>query len=89
IHKYVVFVAVKNGMHHSKGFVYFSEKIKKYAPPSDSHVSNIHKTILDYFVISWVYKKPTFCENNKELSILRYSLHRPSKMLHDSYWTWK
>ena len=52
IHKYVVFVAVKNGMHHSKGFVYFSEKIKKYAPPSDSHVSNIHKTILDYFVIS-------------------------------------
>lgn len=45
----VVFVAVKNGEHHSKGFTYFSEGITKYRPESNSHVSNINKTVLDYF----------------------------------------
>ncbi|MEQ9006239.1 MAG: hypothetical protein RLP12_00030, partial [Ekhidna sp.] len=30
--KHVVFVAIKNGMHQSKGFSYFSERIKQFAP---------------------------------------------------------
>ncbi len=45
----VVFVAVKNGEHHSKGFTYFSNGISKYRPEPNSHVSNINKTVLDYF----------------------------------------
>lgn len=47
----VVFVAVKNGEHHSKGYTYFSEGLSEFKPKSNSHVSNIHNTVLDYFGI--------------------------------------
>lgn len=50
--KYVTFVAIKNGEHQSKGFAYFSKGIAKFAPPQGSHVSKIHKTVLDYFGVS-------------------------------------
>lgn len=49
--KYVTFVAVKNGEHHSRGFAYFSGRIAKYAPACGSHVSKIHNTVLDFFSI--------------------------------------
>ena len=45
----VVFVAVKNGEHHSKGFTYFTKGVAKYRPEPNSHVSNINKTVLDFF----------------------------------------
>lgn len=47
----VTFVAIKNGEHQSKGFVYFSDNLKQYAPPEGSHVSKIHNTVLQYFGI--------------------------------------
>jgi len=47
----VVFVAVKNGEHYSKGYTYFSEGLSELKPKPNSHVSNIHKTVLDYFQI--------------------------------------
>ena len=47
----VVFVAVKNGEHYSKGYTYFSEGLSEFKPEPNSHVSNIHKTVLDYFQI--------------------------------------
>ena len=46
---FVVFVAIKNGEHQGKGFAYFSEDIKKFAPPKDSHISHIFSTISNFF----------------------------------------
>tara|TARA_B110000444_G_scaffold233743_2_gene243517 strand:+ start:210 stop:1508 length:1299 start_codon:yes stop_codon:yes gene_type:complete len=45
----VVFVAVKNGMHQSKGYAYFSDGIKKSIPKNNDHVLNINKTVLSFF----------------------------------------
>ncbi len=45
----VVFVAIKNGEHSSKGYAFFSKGLSEFK--SDSHVSNIHGTVLDYFGI--------------------------------------
>ena len=47
----VSFVAIKNGEHHSKGFAYFSKGVSKFAPPQGSHISKIHKTVLQFFEI--------------------------------------
>ena len=48
---FVTFVAIKNGEHHSKGFAYFSKGVSKFAPPQGSHISKIHKTVLQFFEI--------------------------------------
>lgn len=45
----VAFVAIKNGMHQSKGFAYFSNGIVKYSPKQNSHVSEIYSSVLKYF----------------------------------------
>ena len=45
----VTFVAIKNGEHHSKGYAYFSNGISEFAPPSGSHVSKIHDSVLQFF----------------------------------------
>ena len=45
----VTFVAIKNGEHQSKGFAFFSKKISKFSPYNNSHVSEIHNTILNFF----------------------------------------
>ena len=44
-----VFVAIKNGMHSEKGYTYFSENIRKFSPPDNSHVSKIHESIIEIF----------------------------------------
>ena len=44
-----VFVAIKNGMHSEKGYTYFSENIRKFSPQENSHVANIHKSIIEIF----------------------------------------
>jgi len=51
--KYLVsFVAIKNGEHQSKGYGYFSKGIKNIAPDTNSHVSKIHNSVLDFFEIN-------------------------------------
>ena len=50
IDKVVKFVAIKNGMHSSKGYVYFGKNIKKYAPENLSHIKEVHNSIENYFV---------------------------------------
>jgi hypothetical protein len=50
--KYVVFVAIKNGEHQSKGFAYFSEGVLKFAPATGSRVSKVHNSVLNFFDIS-------------------------------------
>lgn len=45
----VVFVAIKNGEHQSKGFAYFSEGVAHVAPPEGKHVSQIYTTVIRFF----------------------------------------
>ena len=47
----IIFVAIKNGEHQSKGFAYFSEGLEDFAPPQGSHVAKIHNTVLQFFGI--------------------------------------
>ncbi|MEY8214927.1 MAG: hypothetical protein RPR97_10680 [Colwellia sp.] len=44
---HVIFIAIKNGMHQSKGFAYFSLGLE--APAEGKHVKNIYNTISSYF----------------------------------------
>ena len=48
---YVVFVAIKNGEHQSKGYAYFSDTIAGLSPPDNSNITTIHKSLLSYFEI--------------------------------------
>ena len=45
----VAFVAIKNGMHQSKGFAFFTPGIAKLCPENDSHVKEIYSTVMNYF----------------------------------------
>ena len=45
----VVFVAIKNGMHDSKGYVFYSPNSSLKTPKEPVHVSKLHQMILSYF----------------------------------------
>jgi hypothetical protein len=45
----VAFVAIKNGMHQSKGFAFFTSGIAKLAPEDGSHVKGLYSTVLNFF----------------------------------------
>lgn len=45
----VSFVAIKNGMHQSEGFAFFTPSIARYAPENLSHVSQLGGSIMNYF----------------------------------------
>jgi CRISPR/Cas system-associated exonuclease Cas4 (RecB family) len=45
----VVFVAIKNGMHNSKGYVYFTPSSSFKVPEKPVHVSYLHDIILKNF----------------------------------------
>lgn len=49
--KHVVFVAIKNGKHQSKGYAYFSHELSKYKPIDNTHVKNIFYSIKKYFAV--------------------------------------
>ena len=46
----VVFVAIKNGMHQSKGFAFFTPGLKNLIPEEDTHVKGLYKTIQNFFI---------------------------------------
>lgn len=48
--KEVVFVAIKNGKHQSKGFAFFTPGIAKLALEDGSHVKGLYSTVLNYFI---------------------------------------
>lgn len=48
IQPHVVFVAIKNAMHSSKGFAFFSKDLQKIAPSNGSHVKSIFDTMDAY-----------------------------------------
>ena len=45
----VVFVAIKNGMHDSKGYVFCSPNSNFKTPKEPAHVSKLYDIILSYF----------------------------------------
>tara|TARA_Y100000768_G_scaffold63599_1_gene43700 strand:- start:328 stop:1641 length:1314 start_codon:yes stop_codon:yes gene_type:complete len=45
----IVFVAIKNGMHDSKGYVFYSPNSNFKKPSESIHVSKLHDMILSYF----------------------------------------
>lgn len=47
----VAFVAIKNGMHQSKGFAFFTAGIAKLCPENGSHVKELYSTVMNYFDI--------------------------------------
>lgn len=55
----VAFVAIKNGMHQSKGFAFFSSDIANFAPDDGSHVKDLYFTILNYFGVKRAGPTPT------------------------------
>jgi hypothetical protein len=49
--KHVVFVAIKNGMHASHGYLYCRGSIAAKAPADGAHISELYGTILSHFGI--------------------------------------
>jgi hypothetical protein len=45
----VAFVAIKNGMHQSKGFVFFTPGIARLSLEDGSHVKGLYSIVLNYF----------------------------------------
>ena len=45
----VAFVAIKNGMHQSRGFAFFTTGVAKLALEDGSHVKGLYSTVLNYF----------------------------------------
>lgn len=58
--KKVAFVAIKNGMHQSKGFAFFTPGIAKFALEDGSHVKDLYSTVLNYFNGEGVASPPVF-----------------------------
>lgn len=50
--EHVVFVAIKNGEHQSKGFVYLSDALSEHKFPNESHVSKLHDIVVGHFCSS-------------------------------------
>ena len=47
---HVSFVAIKNGMHQAKGFIYSSSGLKPLLQKSEMNVKDLYKTIKSYFI---------------------------------------
>lgn len=45
----VAFVAIKNGMHDPKGYVFFSDGVEPYAFEDGAHVGQIYHSVANYF----------------------------------------
>ncbi len=46
---HVAFVAIKNGMHQSKGFAFFTPGLAPYAPADGQHVKELYSTVMNFF----------------------------------------
>lgn len=49
LHDEVAFVAIKNGMHSSRGFSFFQGDVALHAPASGAHVKALHDTVMQHF----------------------------------------
>ena len=48
----VSFVAIKNGMHQSEGFAFFTPGVAAHAPEDKAHVGHLGSSIMSYFGLS-------------------------------------
>ena len=48
----VVFVAIKNGGHVTRGYAHFSKGLRDFAPEQESHVSKLFGSIMNYYGVS-------------------------------------
>lgn len=47
--EHVVFVAIKNGMHDSRGFACYTGEMASHAPVDGSHIKALHASVLAFF----------------------------------------
>jgi hypothetical protein len=47
--EHVVFVAIKNGMHASQGYLWCRGEVAHFAPADGAHVKCLHDTVMQYF----------------------------------------
>jgi hypothetical protein len=52
IKTFLTFIAIKNGMHQTEGYAFFTPGIASYSPGNRQHVKEIHGSILNYFNLS-------------------------------------
>lgn len=50
--QHVVFVAIKNGMHDSRGYACFTGKVADHAPADGSHIKWLHSAVLAFFQVT-------------------------------------
>jgi hypothetical protein len=44
-----VFVAIKNGMHDTQGYIYCQGEVSLYAPDNGAHVKHLYSTVMNFF----------------------------------------
>jgi hypothetical protein len=49
---HVVFVAIKNGMHDAKGFIYYKGDVANYAAKDGLHIKELYNVVVRYFGLS-------------------------------------
>lgn len=49
LHPLVTFVAIKNGMHRSEGYAFFSPRAARHAPEEGAHVSALYHAVRGFF----------------------------------------
>lgn len=47
--EHVVFVAIKNGMHASQGYIWCRGEVARHAPPEGAHVKALHGAVMQHF----------------------------------------
>jgi hypothetical protein len=62
--RHVVFVAIKNGMHASHGYLYCRGAVAQFAAGDGSHISHLYGTVMRYFGI----ERPDSGETNSEIT---------------------
>jgi hypothetical protein len=50
--QHVVFVAIKNGMHDSRGYACFTGEVAGHAPADGSHIKGLHSAVLAFFQVT-------------------------------------
>lgn len=48
---HVVFVAIKNGMHDSRGYACFTGDMARHAPADGAHIKSLHAAVLAFFEV--------------------------------------
>lgn len=66
---HVVFVAIKNGMHDGKGFVYYKGRVADYAAEDGLHVKALYKVVIKYFGLDVPVKAAPVRDSETELDM--------------------